>query len=111
MPETPSGSSAEPTLYHSICTTTGARLSSMTTTSIPLSSVYVVTSSACAAIADIMIANAANKRVMSTLFSNDCPDTYAALRFDQVTIRGCEVWLLRFCRFVGFTNAAQAPIG
>ena len=39
MPERPGVSSAAPARYQTICTTTGARWSSMTTTSIPLGSV------------------------------------------------------------------------
>ena len=37
MPETPAGSSAAPTLYQTMCVTTGARWSGTTTTSSPLS--------------------------------------------------------------------------
>src|SRR3989304_9430603 len=39
MPETPLGSSAAPTLYQTMCVTTGARWSGMTTTSSPFASV------------------------------------------------------------------------
>ena len=42
MPDLPGGSSAAPTLYHSVCTTMGARGFSTTTTSSPLSRVKVL---------------------------------------------------------------------
>ncbi len=42
MPDWPSGSSAAPFLYQTICVTTGVRASGMTTTSMPLSSVKLV---------------------------------------------------------------------
>src|SRR5919109_4841368 len=44
MPDLPGGSSALPILYQTICVTTGARWSGMTTTSMPLSSMKSLTS-------------------------------------------------------------------
>ena len=39
MPDFPTGSSAEPFLYQTMCVTTGVRRSSIVTTSMPLESV------------------------------------------------------------------------
>src|ERR1700674_405116 len=84
MPDTPLGSSAEPTLYHTMWVTTGARWSGMTTTSMPLASVNSVARGSARAeasgSADASIVNAIDKverRRRPSLCIQSTPDQVA----------------------------------